>query len=56
MSAGSKSLRIASHNWRVIWKEWTTFNIDRDHHPPIFLDGLLKLDGSIDPNPSLCTP
>jgi hypothetical protein len=36
--------------------EWTTFNIDHDHHLPAISDILLKFDGSIDPNPSLCTP
>ena len=31
-------------------------NINRDHHLPILPDALLKVDGSIDPNPSLCRP
>jgi hypothetical protein len=45
----------ASHNWRVIWKEWATFKIDRDHHLPTIPDARLKIDGAIDPNRSLCT-
>jgi hypothetical protein len=40
----------------VIWKEWATFNIDRDHQLPIIPEALLKIGGSIDPNPLLCTP
>jgi hypothetical protein len=38
-----------------MWKHWATFNIDRDHHRPIIQDARLRIDGSINPNPSLCT-